>query len=534
MNLPSNARRSSLLVPAWGMEQYTSAAWWPASSQVWLPLPTLSQFTVTTSALDFQSVLKMLNILESKVVASAHQGIPPPNKPVLQRRSITAHRLIDDHDDDAMSDISDDDETEAVDYDADCESSDHPRVATWPSPLRAGRCSGAPSAVDAAPCPDHVEQVVPRSFLLQFGALMGEHESIQVWVHKGCGGTGCVYEYHTQTPTQQALHNECIPWAWSTSGRGSVFGAMEGPCNPSCTTWEACGEGTSATSHFQCWRMPLRSGYCMWLSVTELHDIAADDVARFNLHNRTRFLWDDTALVHETLPIDSNSTPDSHALSCVQQYRCRYPAPMAARQYVYARRVWRRPRDGAYYIISHACAPPACGLAVNNGRVCAITDYVSCMCIEPVRGPDGRVSTRVINVYFEDPSTPPSVTNMAIRKGLWQFTQRHERALREHIVRAGMMADAYDPNATPHTEGVPDTDVYDRVLARMCADNVHRRRGGGLRRMVSTGGRLVMGVSSKALRPLALLTAPPTVRSRMATVMVVGLLRGVVAAGEQQ
>lgn len=179
------------LPAAWGtaaMELYSpSGAWWPDTSHVWLPLPTLSQFTVPKAAfstLDFQSVLKMLNLLEvgGGMHATPAAAKAPPSPTTLQRRSVTAHRLVVDESD--VSD-SDDERDEVDDYDADCESSDEraPRgtpATVFPSPLHVGRCPGAPSAVDAEPCPAYVAEVVPDSYLLQFGALIGEHDAIQV------------------------------------------------------------------------------------------------------------------------------------------------------------------------------------------------------------------------------------------------------------------------------------------------------------------------------------------------------------------
>lgn len=271
---------------------------------------------------------------------------------------------------------------------------------------------------------------------------------------------------------------------------------MEGPMETP-TPWEPVSEGTSSTARFSAWRLPLRSGYCMWLSETRYMGLQAEDVVRFNLHPQTRFIWDDTAILHETL----NCGEPCDGPSCLQQYRCRYPAPLAPRQYVYGRRVWRR-ADGGTYIISRGCTPPRAGLAVPHGRVCAIDDYASCMFVEAC---DGGV--RVVNVYFENPSMPVSVTNMAIRKGLWQFTQRHEQALRAHMAACG---------------GEAGGEGYDRVVARECQSRT-RSPGGVVHRLARSGSRL-LAAPAKALLP--------ALKSRVAAVMVVGLLRGV-AAGDQ-
>lgn len=266
-------------------------------------------------------------------------------------------------------------------------------------------------------------------------------------------------------------------------------------------SWELASEGTSPTASFRAWRLPLRSGYCMWLSETRYADLTAEDVVRFNLHPQTRFIWDDTAMLHETLDCGE---PTHSGPSCLQQYRCRYPTPLAPRQYVYGRRVWRRP-DGGTYIVSRGCPPPRAGLAVAQGRVCAIDDYASCMLVEDCAG-----GVRVVNVYYENPSMPVSVTNMAIRKGLWQFTQRHEQALRGHVVACGGEADAYD-----------------RVVAQECCAARDGRRSSPCKGLV---GRLARGGGRVLLAPAKALL--PALKSRAAAVVVVGLLRGV-AAGDQ-
>jgi hypothetical protein len=60
--------------------------------------------------------------------------------------------------------------------------------------------------------------------------------------------------------------------------------------------------------------------------------------------------------------------------------RSRFPAPMAQREYLYARRVWAKADDGGVYMVSRAIpthpAPPAPGC-----RVVRVKDFVSGMVI---------------------------------------------------------------------------------------------------------------------------------------------------------
>lgn len=453
---------SLLTVGSGGMELHSS----PWLCTVWLP--SLSQIAMPKVLdLDLATILKTL-------------ALPaPPTMPKLQRPSVSAHQL---------ADVSDD-EDDCADAAADCStghSTSTDACVAWTSPLSPSSHCGAPSASDVGHCPAAVDAVVPHAYLLQFGALIGERDSLQVDIQPK--------HIHSTKHTffQQALHDHNLPWAWSRAGTGNIFGRMDGPCTP--CPWEPSSDGCSPTASFQAWRLPLRSGFCMWLSETRYMGLTPDDVVRFNLHPQTRFIWDDTAILHETLDCGE----PCEGPSCLQQYRCRYPAPLAPRQYVYGRRVWRRP-DGGTYIVSRGCPPPRAGLAVPHGRVCAIDDYASCMFVEACHG-----GVRVVNVYYENPSMPASVTNMAIRKGLWQFTQRHEQALRAHVA-------ACDGEAE-----------YDRVVALECRCRTSRP-GGLVHRLARSGSKLVLAPAKALL---------PALKSRVAAVVVVGLLRGV-AAGDQ-
>ena len=52
-----------------------------------------------------------------------------------------------------------------------------------------------------------------------------------------------------------------------------------------------------------------------------------------------------------------------HTEWCLHQYRSRFPRPLAAREYQYARRVWHRPCDGGCYVVCRGLPLPDAGEA---------------------------------------------------------------------------------------------------------------------------------------------------------------------------
>lgn len=78
---------------------------------------------------------------------------------------------------------------------------------------------------------------------------------------------------------------------------------------------------------------------------------------------------------------------------------------MAAREYLYARRVASRPDGGAYIV---QAVPPAGGahppIPAHSGRGVRVADFTSCARIRPVPSPSGRAAGAVelAMIYFED------------------------------------------------------------------------------------------------------------------------------------
>ena len=63
---------------------------------------------------------------------------------------------------------------------------------------------------------------------------------------------------------------------------------------------------------------------------------------------------------------------------------------MQDREYVYARRVWRRPADGGCYALSMPCRHPAAPL--SPGSVMHVTDHASGFRIRAVPSAQGQTA----------------------------------------------------------------------------------------------------------------------------------------------
>ncbi|KAF5838230.1 hypothetical protein DUNSADRAFT_3210 [Dunaliella salina] len=119
--------------------------------------------------------------------------------------------------------------------------------------------------------------------------------------------------------------------------------------------------------------------------------------------------------------------------SCYMYSRTRFPPPMAARQYIYARRVWLKTDDGGCYVVSraapdHPCPPPLSGRAVN------VDDMVSGYVIRSAHGIYDRSSpaAEMVSLYYEDSRVSPGVVNLGVRKALWPIVQKMNEALRTY------------------------------------------------------------------------------------------------------
>lgn len=393
-------------------------------------------------------------------------------------------------------------------YDSDSELSfdeDDAVAAVQPSPLApvSGPAEGSAVASLGADegCPAAVKEELPDACLIQFGAMIGEQASIE------------------------ELQSRRLPWAWGSAE--SLFGVPDSHGSGT-AAWELVVSESSSTASYQAWRRPLRKGYYMWKSRTVIQGVTPAELSQFNLHNRTRFLWDDTALMME----DLEPQGPAGCKSKFQQYRCRYPTPLAAREYVYARRVWDR-SDGGCYVVSRACGvPEGATLVQAQRRTCRVGDYVSCLCMKASTGEDAGPTggAEVVSVYFEDPSMPPRMTTLAIRNGLWPFVQKHEAALRQFALarRAAHQQRVDDAVATADGScaslaaagGGASEDELEAGLLQAVVRRQARSRG-------------PLGVRPlRALRPLVALPTNGALRSRLVLVFMLKLVHGVVASSK--
>lgn len=367
-------------------------------------------------------------------------------------------------------------------------------------------------------CPADVRAELPDEYLLHFGAMIGEQ------------------------PCVEELQRQRLPWAWGTPG--TLMGV---PDSPEIQGWEHIVQETTATADYTAWRRPLRKGYYTYKARTVLKGVTVHELAAFNLNVRTRFAWDDSALlVHDLM------SPEHHgASSRFQQYRCRYPTPLAPREYVYARRVWDR-SDGGCYVVSRACPPPAgSSLAEPGRRVWRVEDYVSCMVVKAapsVCGQDGTEvpCAEVITVYYENIGMHPGFCGVAIKKGLWGFVQKHEAALRDYAAARRAAAAAAETAAaalgsspfdssSPEAEGDKaagvDPEEAERLLEAGYMQAVRARRAGRRPGLVRSSSAL-LGRPLRALKPLASLSSHGPLRHRLVLALVFKLMHGLVAACE--
>lgn len=83
-----------------------------------------------------------------------------------------------------------------------------------------------------------------------------------------------------------------------------------------------------------------------------------------------RDLWDENVLeIRRVKPSSQPGRLHKHTEWCLHQYRSRFPRPLAAREYQYARRVWHRPSDGGCYVICRGLPLPDAGGRAGGGAL---------------------------------------------------------------------------------------------------------------------------------------------------------------------
>lgn len=275
--------------------------------------------------------------------------------------------------------------------------------------------------------------------------------------------------------------------------------------------------------------------------------VPPDTVAAFTLDLGHKCCWDNTLLQAHPLPPPScclacptqashndaatptapavASTPQPHlfemgelegkaaAASAFLYSRCRFPPPMAARDYVYARRVWAKPDDGGCYIVSRSTPHPA--PPTPSGRCLRVTDYASGIVVRACRMASGAPATEVVTLYFEDPHVSPGILNLGVRKGMWSAALRAEAALRAY---------ARTPRAATRVAKCAT------VFGRQCKDKRYARQAG----LPEVGQMLAAGLGSGVGAALACHNPPcsPTSKFAAAYHACVVMCREVAAAGQ--
>mmetsp|Transcript_32411 Transcript_32411/g.96786 ORF Transcript_32411/g.96786 Transcript_32411/m.96786 type:complete len:101 (-) Transcript_32411:879-1181(-) len=89
---------------------------------------------------------------------------------------------------------------------------------------------------------------------------------------------------------------------------------------------------------------------------------------------------------------------------------------MAQREYVYARRVWRKADDGGLYCVQRACAQPAPPPA--GCRTVRVEDFAGGLVVRCVPGiyDPGSPAAELASVYFEDSKCNARIVNLAVKK----------------------------------------------------------------------------------------------------------------------
>ena len=204
----------------------------------------------------------------------------------------------------------------------------------------------------------------------------------------------------------------------------SVRGALCGAADLPNAAWEALLSENRPGLNVRAWRRPLRKGIFVYRSLVEIEGIEPSDVRPFHLDDQARGLWDDGVLVVLRPIPEGCSRASRHAESCVHSFLSKFPVPMAARRYDYARRVWHRPSDGGCYVVCRSC-DVAEEEQAQAPRAVPVLDFTSASVIQAT--PTGcQIST----LYYEDSQVRPGLAKMAVPKGLWPFWSKYESALR--------------------------------------------------------------------------------------------------------
>ena len=292
-------------------------------------------------------------------------------------------------------------------------------------------------------CPDAIRQCIKDEHLIQFGDLIDEK------------------------PCSKIL--EELSMAKACDSDHALFGAAEIQ-----TPWEKSSCGSNDVLTMTAERKPLRHGLFMYKTVIRIRGVDPHDVRPFHLDDQARSLWDESCISCERDTPPGETRVSRHAESCLHRYVSRFPRPLSARSYQYARRVWTRPSDGGCYAISKSCALPSGD--GNTKKYVLVKEYISACRIRRI-----QEGTEISTVYFEDSQVRPGLAKMAVPKGLWPFWSKYETSLRvfakakqvNHGRRSLDLQQEVNATRDSSSEYDSDDEVYD-ALARLKATKRHR------------------------------------------------------------
>eukprot|EP00798_Chlamydomonas_sp_ICE-L_P002762 gene2762-12633_t len=243
-----------------------------------------------------------------------------------------------------------------------------------------------------------------------------------------------------ESSSQLALSQRSAPGPIS-SDPASLFGALDANASSQLDNlhtqgiagWELVVEEHKPSVHYWAWRHALRKGLYIYRSRTVFEKCTTAEMTAFHFQPyEQRRRWDDSLaeMIHlpppEILDMDADSVEEkTYARSAFVYARTKFPPPMAQREYVYARRVWRKPDDGGCYIVTLAGAHPAPPPAGCRSLL------VSDLCSGTVIRGASHGAVEVVTNYYEDSKVSARIINMGVRKAMWPVVQKSEKGLRE-------------------------------------------------------------------------------------------------------
>jgi hypothetical protein len=243
-------------------------------------------------------------------------------------------------------------------------------------------------------CPVSIREIVTDEHLLQLGHILEE---------RPC--TDLIQQLHLPGPYTDGT---CL--------FGSDIAEVEED-----SEWESVLSQARQGLRVEAKRKLLRNGLYMYISRVNIDEVQPVDVRPFHLDDQARSLWDQSAIAVERDLPPGVSRQSRHAESCLHRYISKFPTPLGARKYEYARRVWNRPSDGGCYAISKSCELPSPG----PNKYVKVKEYISGCIIK-----SSKNGTEILTAYFEDSQVRAGLAKMAVPKGLWPFWTKYEDSLR--------------------------------------------------------------------------------------------------------